>query len=64
MGDYSFGMGLWKTIKNWVVVSIPAFTAGWLAFVAELPADQQVYATAIAGFVSYFLKNLIQVKRE
>ena len=62
MGDYSFWTGLWKTIKNWVVISVPAFTAGWVAFVSELPADQQIYFTALAGFVSYFLKNLVEVK--
>jgi len=64
MGDYSFITGFWKTAKNWIIVSVPAFTAGWVAFVAALPQEEQVLAMALAGFVSYFVKNLVQVKME
>jgi hypothetical protein len=64
MGDYSFGVGLWKTIKNWVIVSIPAFTAGWVAFTAALPPEDQTIVMGLVGFISYFIKNLIQVRME
>jgi hypothetical protein len=64
MTDYSFWLGVWKSIKNTAIVLIPAFTAGWLAFLANLPAEYQGIVAAIGGFLAYLLKNYIQVKRE
>jgi len=54
--SYSFWTGLWKTIKNGLIVLAPSI----VAFITNLPADiQTVYAMPI-GFILYFIKNYIQ----
>jgi len=64
MADYSFFMGLWKSIKNTVIILAPAAGAGWLAFQAEAPVEYQPFIMALGGFIVYMFKNYIQVKRE
>ena len=60
MGNYSVILGVWKTIKNGLIVLAPSI----IAFIAELPPEISAQYTIPLGFVLYFLKNLIQVKRE
>jgi hypothetical protein len=62
--DYSFGLGLWKSLKNSLIVLIPALSAGWLAFAANLPSEYQLFVPFIGGFLAYLVKNYIQVKLE
>ena len=64
MADYSFLLGIWKSIKNTVIVLAPALIAGWAAFEVKLPPEQNTMIMAIAGFLVYLLKNYIQVKKE
>lgn len=60
MADYSVVLGIWKTIKNGLVVLAPSI----LAFIGALPPEIQVEHTIVLGFIIYFIKNFIQVKRE
>jgi hypothetical protein len=64
MADYSFLMGVWKSLKNTAIVLAPAFAAAYLAFIANLPVEYQGVAATIGGFLTYLLKNYIQVKSE
>ena len=59
---YSFWTGVWKSIKNTVIVLLPAMGAGWLAFVAALPAEWQGVAGFVGGFLAYLAKNYFQNK--
>ena len=52
--DYSLKTGLWKTIKNWLIMFVPAI----LAFLANVP----VQYTPIASLIVYFIKNFIENK--
>jgi hypothetical protein len=54
---YSLQTGLWKTIKNGLVVLAPALAAGYMAFLAAAPAEWQQPISVIAGFAGYFVKN-------
>ncbi len=54
MGDYSFLIGLWKTVKNSAYLLIPF----GLALLVSVPKE---YAW-IAGPIAYFLKNLYENK--
>lgn len=54
---YSSKTGLWKALKNVVIVLTPAAAAGYAAFVANVPAEYQGAIAAIASFVVYFVKN-------
>ena len=62
---YSFSIGLWKSLKNTaIIVGIPAlilFLDNWTQII---PNEWNVYAAPILGFVSYMVKNYIQVKNE
>ena len=49
---YSVKVGMWKTVKNGLVMFVPAF----LAFLANVPPE---YAP-IAGLIAYFIKNWIE----
>ena len=57
---YSVKTGLWKSVKNTVIVLVPAFLAGGAAFATNVPANYQPVVAAIGGFVVYFIKNFIQ----
>ena len=52
--DYSLKIGLWKTIKNGLVLFVPAM----LAFLANVPAQY----VPVAGLLVYFIKNFIENK--
>ena len=58
---YSFKTGLWKSLKNTlIVVGIPAlvlFVDNWTTI---LPDEWNVYAAPIMGFIAYLVKNFIQ----
>jgi hypothetical protein len=60
MTDYSIKLGLWKTIKNTLVVLSPAI----ISFLAQLPDEVTVKYAMPIGFIVYFVKNYIQVKKE
>ncbi len=59
---YSIWIGIKKTIKNGLIVMGPAAIAGYASFIAALPTEYQTAATAIFGFLGYFVKNWIQNK--
>lgn len=52
MGEYSFLIGLWKSLKNNLVIWVPAI----LAFLAGVPKEY----VPIASFLAYLVKNYIQ----
>lgn len=60
MGDYSFKIGIWKSVKNTLIVLAPAL----ISFIANLPDEVTVKYAMPLGLICYFLKNLVQVKRE
>ena len=62
--EYSFWIGLWKSIKNTAVVLAPAGAAGYAAFLAEAPPEYQPYIMAAAGIFGYLFKNYYQVNKE
>lgn len=51
---YSFWIGLWKSLKNVLIVFVPAI----LAIMANVPAE---YAP-VASFIVWFIKNYIENK--
>lgn len=56
--NYSLKTGIWKTIKNGIIVLAPSI----LAFAANLPDDVKVQYAMPLGFVLYFVKNLLENK--
>ena len=64
MIKYSFGLGLWKSLKNTLVVFVPALLAGWYAFESNVPTEYAGLIAFVGGFITYMLKNYIQVKTE
>ena len=54
MTKYKFTTGVWKTIKNFLILWSPAI----LALLANVPVEYG----AIAGFLSYLIKNYIENK--
>ena len=63
MKKYSIKVGLWKALKNLlVVVGIPSlilFVDNWTKII---PSEWNVYAVPVMGFVAYFVKNYLQNK--
>ena len=60
---YSFGIGIWKSIKNVaIVMGIPAVILLADNYTQWLPDSYNVVALPIIGFISYFVKNYIQNK--
>lgn len=59
---YSFGIGLWKTIKNVaIVVGIPALALLADNWVQIIPAEwNTTVVTAIIGGLAYLVKNWIE----
>jgi hypothetical protein len=64
MANYSFLLGLWKSLKNTTIVFAPAILAGWAAFESNVPTEYAAVIAFTGGFLTYLLKNYIQVKRE
>ena len=59
---YSPLMGVYKTIKNGLLILGPAIIAGVLQFINVLPLEiQAAYALPI-GLIVYFIKNYIENK--
>ncbi len=52
--EYSYLIGIYKTIKANAIIFVPAL----LAFLANVPAEY----TPIASAIAYFLKNMYEVK--
>ena len=61
--SYSVKTGLWKTLKNTLVVLAPAAVAAWAAFAANVPTEYQPVVTFIGGFLGYFAKNALTYKK-
>lgn len=59
---YSIGIGIWKSIKNTIIVLLPAFAASWAAFVANAPTEYALIYPIIGGFFAYLIKNFIENK--
>ena len=57
---YSVSTGLWKTLKNGLIVLGPAIAAGALAFIGALPEDIAYRYSVPLGFAMYFIKNYIE----
>jgi len=61
--SYSVKTGLLKSLKNLaIVVGIPAlvlFIDNWTQI---FPSEWNIWLTPVMGFISYFVKNLIQNK--
>lgn len=54
INKYNIWTGLWKTIKNNLVIWVPAI----LAFLVHVP----IQYTPIASLIAYFIKNFIENK--
>jgi len=54
MKKYNFLVGVWKTLKNLLIVFAPAI----MAFLLQVPIEY----TPIASFLVYLLKNYIENK--
>jgi len=59
---YSLWVGVQKALKNGLVVMAPAFVAGWLAFITNVPDPYKTLVAAVGGFLGYLLKNWIENK--
>jgi len=59
---YSFKTGVWKSIKNTIIVLLPAFAASWAAFVANAPTEYAVVYPILGGFFAYLVNNFIKNK--
>lgn len=55
MTKYSFKTGLWKTLKNGLILLGPAI----IAFLANVPVQ---YAP-IAGLIAYMIKNYVENRK-
>ena len=51
---YSYAIGLWKSLKNVLIVFVPAI----LAIMANVPVEY----TPVASFIVWFIKNYIENK--
>jgi len=63
MADYSVKIGIWKSLKNGLIVLGPAIAAAVLEFINVLPPEISLKYALPLGFVTYFIKNLITVKK-
>ena len=54
--QYSVLIGLWKSVKNNLIIFIPAF----LAFLASCPPKY----TPIASVIAYMIKNYIEFNKK
>ena len=59
---YSFLIGIWKSVKNTVIVLLPALGAGYAAFLNNVPQDYHWFFMALGGFFAYLVKNYFQNK--
>jgi hypothetical protein len=54
---YSVTTGIWKSIKNGLIVIGPALVAGVLEFFNALPPDISTKYALWIGLATYFIKN-------
>ena len=60
---YSFGIGLWKSLKNTaIVIGIPMVLYVINNWQEWMPSRYNKYALPVFGFISYFVKNFIENK--
>ena len=60
---YSFGTGIWKSIKNvFIIMGIPMLVLLIDNWTKIIPNEWQATATPIIGLISYLVKNYIQNK--
>ena len=60
---YSFGIGLWKSLKNVaIVIGIPGLIFLIDNWVKWIPEKYNLIALPVFGFLSYLIKNYIQYK--
>ena len=57
MGEYNIVTGVWKTIKNSLLLFWPSIITGVLAFMQALPPEFQAEHAILIGLVTYFIKN-------
>ena len=63
MAKYSIKTGLWKSIKNVVIVmGIPALVLLLDNYTQWVPNEYNAIAFPIIGLISYFVKNYVQNK--
>lgn len=62
--EYKVGIGIWKTIKNVVIVwGIPAVLLLADNYTEWIPNEYEVAAAPIIGAIAYFIKNYIQNRK-
>jgi len=60
---YKVSIGIWKSIKNVVIVmGIPALVLLLDNWAQWIPDEYHKFALPIIGFISYLVKNYIQNK--
>ena len=58
--NYSFLIGLWKSLKNVLIVAgIPALILLIDNWTEWIPNAWNVWAAPLIGFIAYFVKNYI-----
>lgn len=63
MGKYKVKTGIWKSIKNVLIVwGIPAAVLLLDNYTEWIPYEQQKIAIPIIGLIAYFIKNYVQNK--
>jgi len=61
--QYSFGIGIWKSIKNvLIVMGIPALVLLIDNWANIIPDEWHTVATPIMGLIAYLVKNWTQNK--
>ena len=61
MENYSFKIGLLKSLKNTlIIVGIPALVLFVDSWATIIPDEWNVYAAPIMGFVAYLVKNFVE----
>ena len=59
--NYSFWIGLWKSLKNTaVVIGVPALVFFLDSWTQVLPSKYNVFTFPFVGFLAYLVKNYIQ----
>jgi hypothetical protein len=61
--NYSFGLGIWKSLKNLgIIVGIPALALLIDNWAQIFPQEWNTWLAPVMGFIAYFVKNWIQNK--
>lgn len=63
--SYSVWTGLWKSLKNTlVIVGIPALILFLDKWTEIIPNKWNVAAAPVMGFISYFVKNWVELGKK